>query len=39
MGVNDWMANAERDPWVMANRIDFFLFDPWYLHDVAAIRP
>jgi len=37
-GVNVWIPLGESLPRVMPNRIEFSLFDTWYLHDVTLIR-
>jgi outer membrane receptor protein involved in Fe transport len=38
-GLNAWIPLGESQPKAMANRIEFSLFDTWYLHDVTLIRP
>jgi hypothetical protein len=38
-GVNAWIPLGESHPNAMANRIEFSLFDTWYLRDVTLIRP
>jgi hypothetical protein len=37
-GVNVWIPLGESTPRVMPNRVEFSLFDTWYLHDVTLIR-
>jgi hypothetical protein len=37
-GVNVWIPVGESPPKAMANRIEFSLFDTWYLRDVTLIR-
>jgi hypothetical protein len=39
-GVNVWipLGDAPRQPQGMANRVEFSLFDTWYLRDVTRIR-
>ena len=38
-GVNVWIPLGESQAMAMANRIEFSLFDTWYLRDVTLIRP
>ena len=38
-GGNVWIPVAGSAPSAMANRIEFSLFDTWYLRDVTLIRP
>ncbi len=38
-GVNLWIPIGESQAKAMANRIEFSLFDTWYLRDVTLIRP
>jgi TonB dependent receptor len=38
-GVNAWIPLGESQAKAMANRIEFSLFDTWYLRDVTLIRP
>src|SRR5580658_2099001 len=38
-GVKAWIPLGESQAKAMANRIEFSLFDTWYLHDVTLIRP
>jgi len=38
-GVNVWIPIGESPAMAMANRIEFSLFDTWYLNDVTLIRP
>jgi hypothetical protein len=38
-GVNVWIPLGESPAMAMANRIEFSLFDTWYLRDVTLIRP
>src|SRR6202034_1034640 len=38
-GVNLWIPVGESQAKAMANRIEFSLFDTWYLRDVTLIRP
>jgi hypothetical protein len=37
-GVNVWIPLGESAPHMMSNRVEFSLFDTWYLHDVTLIR-
>jgi outer membrane receptor protein involved in Fe transport len=37
-GVNFWIPIGESQAMAMANRIEFSLFDTWYLRDVTLIR-
>jgi hypothetical protein len=37
-GLNVWIPLGESSPRVMPNRVEFSLFDTWYLHDVTLIR-
>jgi hypothetical protein len=37
-GVNVWIPVGESQAMAMANRIEFSLFDTWYLRDVTLIR-
>ena len=38
-GFNAWIPLGESQAKAMANRIEFSLFDTWYLRDVTLIRP
>jgi hypothetical protein len=38
-GVNAWIPLGESQSRAMANRLEFSLFDTWYLRDVTLIRP
>jgi hypothetical protein len=38
-GVNAWIPLGESQAKAMANRLEFSLFDTWYLRDVTLIRP
>jgi hypothetical protein len=38
-GVNAWIPLGGSQPNAMANRLEFSLFDTWYLRDVTLIRP
>lgn len=38
MGVNAWIPLGDSQTNAMANRIEFSLFDTWYLRDVTLIR-
>jgi hypothetical protein len=38
-GFNAWIPLGESQSKAMANRLEFSLFDTWYLHDVTLIRP
>lgn len=37
-GINVWIPLAESIARAMPNRVEFSLFDTWYLHDVTVIR-
>jgi hypothetical protein len=37
-GMNVWIPLGESVPHAMPNRVEFSLFDTWYLHDVTLIR-
>jgi hypothetical protein len=37
-GVNVWIPIGQSQPNAMANRVEFSLFDTWYLRDVTLIR-